>query len=37
MKDEYVSVEHLMLSLLDNANREIKDLLKNIILRKIIS
>ena len=28
MKDEYVSVEHIMLSLLDNANRELKELFK---------
>lgn len=34
MKDEYVSVEHLMLSLLDNANREIKDLLKKYNITK---
>ena len=26
MKDEYVSVEHIMISLMDNANREVKDL-----------
>ena len=26
MKDEYVSVEHIMISLLDNANRELKEL-----------
>ncbi len=26
MKDEYVSVEHIMISLIDNANREVKDL-----------
>ena len=28
MKDEYVSVEHIMISLLDNANRELKELFK---------
>ena len=26
MKDEYVSVEHIMISLMDNANKEVKDL-----------
>ena len=26
MKDEYASVEHIMISLMDNANREVKDL-----------
>ena len=28
MKDEYVSVEHIMLSLFDNANGQIKDLFR---------
>ena len=28
MKDEYVSVEHIMLAIFDNSNRDIKDLLK---------
>ena len=28
MKDDYVSVEHIMLSILDNANRNIKDLFR---------
>ena len=29
MKDDYVSVEHIMLAIFDNASREVKDLLKN--------
>lgn len=29
MKDDYVSVEHIMLAVFDHANREIKDILKN--------
>jgi len=29
MKDEYVSVEHIMLAIFDNANREVKEVLKN--------
>ena len=28
MKDEYVSVEHIMLAIFDNANREVKDILR---------
>ena len=28
MKDEYVSVEHIMISLIDNANREIREIFK---------
>ena len=28
MKDEYVSVEHIMLSLIDNANRELKEMFR---------
>ena len=28
MKDEYVSVEHIMIAIFDNANREIKDIFK---------
>lgn len=31
MNDEYVSVEHIMLSIFDNANKEIKDFFKNLI------
>ncbi len=34
MKDEYVSVEHIMLSLLDNANRELKELFKKFNITK---
>ena len=34
MKDEYVSVEHLMISLLDNANREVKELFKKYNITK---
>ncbi len=34
MKDEYVSVEHIMLSIFDNANREIKELLKKYNISK---
>ncbi len=34
MKDEYVSVEHIMISLFDNANREVKDLLKQYNVNK---
>ena len=34
MKDEYVSVEHIMISLIDNASREIKDLLKKYNINK---
>ena len=34
MKDEYVSVEHIMLSLFDNGNREIENLLKKNNIKK---
>ena len=34
MKDEYVSVEHIMLAIFDNANREIKDILKTYNISK---
>ena len=34
MKDEYVSVEHIMISLLDNANRELKELFKKYNITK---
>ena len=34
MKDEYVSVEHIMISILDNANRQIKALLKEYNITK---
>ncbi len=34
MKDEYVSVEHIMIALLDNANREVKELLKKYNINK---
>ena len=34
MKDEYVSVEHIMLAIFDNANREVKDLLKTYNINK---
>ena len=34
MKDEYISVEHIMLAIFDNANRNIKDLLKKYNLNK---
>ena len=34
MKDEYVSVEHIMLGIFDNANREIKELLKTYNINK---
>lgn len=34
MKDDYVSVEHIMIALFDNANREIKDLLKKYNINK---
>ena len=34
MKDEYVSVEHIMISLIDNANRELKDLFKKYNINK---
>lgn len=34
MKDEYVSVEHIMLAIFDNANREIKDILKTYNINK---
>ncbi len=43
MKDEYVSVEHIMISLIDNANREVKDLFtkyninKNEFLKVLVS
>ena len=31
MKDEYVSVEHIMLSLIDNANRELKEMFSDYV------
>ena len=34
MKDEYISVEHIMLAIFDNANRNIKDLFKKYNLNK---
>ena len=34
MKDEYVSVEHIMLAIFDNANREIKDILRRYSITK---
>ena len=34
MKDEYVSVEHIMLSIFDNANRELKDLFRTYNITK---
>lgn len=34
MKDDYVSVEHIMLAIFDNANREIKDLFKKYNITK---
>ena len=34
MKDEYVSVEHIMLSIFDNANRDIADILKKYNIKK---
>ena len=34
MKDDYVSVEHIMLSILDNANRNIKDLFRTYNINK---
>ncbi len=34
MKDEYVSVEHIMLSIFDNANREVQELLKKYDIKK---
>ena len=34
MKDDYVSVEHIMLSIFDNANRDISDLLKKYNIKK---
>ena len=34
MKDEYVSVEHIMIAIFDNANRNIKDLFKKYNLNK---
>ena len=43
MKDEYVSVEHIMISLMDNANKEVKDLFtkyninKNEFLKALVS
>ncbi len=43
MKDEYVSVEHIMLSMFDNANREVKELFgkfninKNDFLKALLS
>lgn len=43
MKDEYVSVEHIMISLMENANKEVKDLFtkyninKNDFLKALVS
>ena len=34
MKDEYVSVEHLFISLIDNGNRDVKELLKKYNITK---
>ena len=34
MKDEYVSVEHIMISLIDNANRELKELFEKYNISK---
>lgn len=34
MKDEYVSVEHIMLSLIDNANRELKEMFRTFSITK---
>ena len=34
MKDEYISVEHIMLAIFDNANKNIKDLFKKYNLNK---
>ena len=34
MKDEYISVEHIMIAIFDNANRNIKDLFKKYNLNK---
>ena len=34
MKDEYVSVEHIMLAIFDNANKEIKELLRTFHITK---
>lgn len=34
MRDDFVSVEHIMLAIFDNANREIKDLLKKYSITK---
>ena len=34
MKDEYVSVEHLFISLIDNGNRDVKDLFKKYNINK---
>ena len=34
MKDEYVSVEHIMIAIFDNANREIKDIFKKYNINK---
>lgn len=34
MNDDYVSVEHIMLAIFDNANREIKELLKRYNITK---
>ena len=34
MKDEYISVEHIMLSIIDNANSYLKNLFKKYRLTK---
>lgn len=34
MKDEYVSVEHIMLAIFDNANREVKEIFKTYNINK---
>ena len=34
MKDEYVSVEHIMLSLIDNANKELKEMFRTFNITK---
>ena len=34
MKDEYVSVEHIMLSLIDNENRELKEMFRTFNITK---